>query len=200
MKVTFIGDTHGDMDFYKYIVENNENTYHVGDFGFTKEWTWLEIFLTNIKQKRPNDIHLVNMGNHDNTQFVDSEFSCGDYSYKNGIFTIRGANSIDKNIRWQGVNYWDNEELNYVQGCAAHLSFVNNKPKVVVTHDCPQSICRDLFSINEKSFTRVMLEQCYLQHQPDVWVFGHHHKDIDLTIGRTRFICLGINKTITLDV
>jgi hypothetical protein len=197
---TFIGDTHGDLDYYKYIVEKSKNTYHVGDFGFRKEWIWLEMFLENLKKKRPNDIHLINMGNHDDTSFVNSQFSCGNHSYKNGIFTIRGANSIDKNIRAAGINWWDNEELNYIQALAAYDLYIKEEPRIVVTHDCPQSICNDFFSINEKSMTRTTLEQCYLQHQPDIWIFGHHHKDIDITIGKTRFVCLGINKNLTIDV
>lgn len=65
------------------------------------------------------------------------------------------------------------------------------RPKIVVSHDCPQSVMMQLFRYPEKSQTRTMLEMMFQEHQPELWIFGHHHKSKDEIInGGTRFICL----------
>jgi hypothetical protein len=32
-------------------------------------------------------------------------------------------------------------------------------------------------------------------HQPDLWLFGHWHRNRDLRMGQTRFICVGEKET-----
>jgi predicted phosphodiesterase len=41
-----------------------------------------------------------------------------------------------------------------------------------------------------KTATSSLAQQMYTIHKPDLWIFGHHHKSFDETIGGTRFICL----------
>lgn len=106
------------------------------------------------------------------------------------MFTIRGAYSIDKHIRKEGVDYFPNEELDYNQINKAIDLYKEKKPKIVVSHDCPQSARENLFSITDKSITSNGLERLLEEHEPDLWIFGHHHKSVNTMIGNTNFVCL----------
>lgn len=58
MKLTIIGDVHVKIHEYKKIVDNCQFSICVGDFGFKKEWDWLQ---SNFGGSN----HYVNPGNHD---------------------------------------------------------------------------------------------------------------------------------------
>jgi hypothetical protein len=63
----------------------------------------------------------------------------------------------------------------------------------MVTHDCPESIARNLFlemKISFPSITRQALDGMLNIHRPNIWIFGHYHQSIDTVINGTRFICL----------
>lgn len=44
------------------------------------------------------------------------------------------------------------------------------------------------------------LQAMFEIHQPDIWIFGHHHKSIDTIVNGTRFICLKEADYITIDL
>jgi hypothetical protein len=62
----------------------------------------------------------------------------------------------------------------------------------MVTHDCPMFF----YSTGLKkqiiipSVTAQALDSAFEKHQPELWIFGHHHVNVDVTIKGTRFICL----------
>lgn len=193
MKLTIIGDVHGKVHEYKKIIDNCEFSICVGDFGFESEWAWL------IKQKNNSEIpwnHWINMGNHDYIPY----YHVYGPSMKNhmfwpneSIFTVRGAESIDKHLRNEGLDWFPNEELNYKEQLEAFDLYCKVKPKIVISHDCPQSVMERIFKMGwsyGKTQTRTMLEMMFQEHQPNWWFFGHHHESKDEVINGTRFICL----------
>lgn len=195
MKLTIIGDVHGKIERYKEIIDNCEFSICVGDFGFKEEWDW---HITTIKGR-----HWINPGNHDFGPYMKTTLPSTrnfgwwpDYQ----LMTIRGAESIDKHFRTEGIDWFANEELNYQEQLAAFDWYCKVKPKIVISHDCPQSVMTSLFGYPEKSQTRTMLEMMFQEHQPDFWVFGHHHKNKDVQIGRTRFVCLNELETLTFEI
>ena len=182
--LTIIGDVHGKIQQYKAIADQCESSICVGDFGFKKEWDWLEHNVDDMK-------HHIIMGNHDYYPYVtNSPYSLMDASYTDEIFTVRGANSIDKHLRTEGLDWFANEELTYREGLEVFDKYCDLKPKIVISHDCPQSVMTSLFGYSEKSNTRNLLEAMFEAHKPDLWIFGHHHRSKDITIFGTRFICL----------
>jgi predicted phosphodiesterase len=192
-KITFIGDVHGKLEQYKKIIDNCDESICVGDFGFKKEWDWAVKNLTNLK-------HWINQGNHDDPSYRKKIPSLGRFShYENKIFTVAGADSIDKHLRTEGVDWFPNEELNYQEQLEAFDLYCNIKPNVVVSHDCPQEIMKQLFGYPEKSQTRTMLQAMLNEHQPDVWIFGHFHTTIRIKIHNTEFICLNELEKFTID-
>jgi Icc-related predicted phosphoesterase len=141
--------------------------------------------------------HRINFGNHDDYTYLNAAHSLGDWSVsKNGIMTVRGADSIDKYRRIEGLDWWPNEELNYDQMKHAIDTYILTKPKIMITHNCPREVSNDLFGIMEKSITTNGLQAMLEYHQPDLWVFGHHHKSKNEVINGTRFICLAELETL----
>ncbi len=182
-KITIIGDVHGNIGKYHDIVMNNDTTLCVGDFGFQKEWDW------HIKNIDGNS-HRIVMGNHDYLPYLYKKPSLGDFGMYSGVFLVRGAYSIDRVHRNEGLDWFSNEELPYNHAFMCLDLYTKMRPRVVVSHDCPQSVVTSLFGYPEKSQTRKLLQAMFDEHQPELWVFGHHHKHKDANILGTRFICL----------
>ncbi len=180
-----IGDVHGKVNDYWKIIQKykDQHSIQVGDFGFKKEHEW---FLGNIDCKK----HKINFGNHDDSTYLNKAHSMGDYSFDQGIMTIRGAYSIDKSFRTENIDWWANEELNYQEMQMAIDFYELNKPKIIISHDCPHEVRQYLFGINDKSMTTNGLQSMFEIHQPDIWIFGHHHKSRNDIINKTQFTCL----------
>lgn len=188
-----IGDVHCKINRYSEILKTcwmQHHTIQVGDFGFKKEHQW---HLDNID----NSQHHVNFGNHDDYTYLDKAHSLGDFSIsKSGIMTVRGADSIDKYRRIENRDWWPNEELNYDQMQKAIDAYILTKPKIMITHNCPREVSNELFGKMEKSITTNGLQAMLEYHQPDLWVFGHHHKSKNEVINGTRFVCLAELETL----
>lgn len=187
MNVTIIGDVHGHIKEYKEITDQCDISICVGDFGFEKEWDW------HTKYIKGN--HSIVMGNHDYYPYLDTHpASLRNWNFLPGlnIFTIRGAKSIDKHLRVEGRDWFANEELTYAEGLEAFDAYVKYKPKIVISHDCPQSVIEAMFKYAwmDKSITTQLLQTMFEAHQPNLFIFGHHHSSKDMTINSTRFICL----------
>lgn len=179
-----IGDVHGKINKYHQMIRRYGcKTIQVGDFGFKLHHNW---HLKNVD----SDNHKINFGNHDDYNYLHSKHSLGDYSYFDGIMTVRGAYSIDRWLRTEGLDWWCNEELSYADMQNAIDFYVDKKPDVMITHDCPRSIRKQVFNIHEKSITSDGLQAMFESHQPKLWIFGHHHKDMSEIIDGCRFICL----------
>lgn len=193
--ITIIGDVHGKVYQYSHILnklDKDSETIQVGDFGFRTHHEW---HINNVDSNK----HKINFGNHDDYTFLNKPHSLGNYSYLNDeIMTVRGAYSIDKEYRTEDVSWWKNEELNYQEFQEAIDFYSDKKPKIMITHECPQEIRRFLFNIEEKSITSNGLQSMFEIYQPDLWIFGHHHKKKCELINGTKFICLGELDTIDL--
>lgn len=182
-----IGDSHGKVEEYFAILKAHptHDSIQVGDFGFKEQHDW---FLNNVDFIN----HKINMGNHDYIPYVNKMHSLGDFSYNKttGIMTVRGAKSIDRGMEAEGIDYFKDEELNYGRMQEAIDYYCEKKPSIMVTHDCPKEVCKQMFGIEENSMTKQGLQAMFEIHQPKLWVFGHHHKSRRETINGTQFICL----------
>jgi len=183
--ILIIGDVHGKVNEYKKIINNCHQSIQVGDFSVDAEdHRWAEENLP------PN--HWINFGNHDDASFLTSDHSCGDYQLFSqfNLMTIRGAYSIDRQYRYQGINWWDEEEMGYSSQISTLDFYKQIKPRIVVSHDCPSFIADIFFGITDHSSTRRFLRELLTYHKPDMWIFGHHHKSKRQLIDGTLFISL----------
>lgn len=204
--ITFIGDVHEKLDGYFSIIEKVREdgfTYCVGDFGFKEHWDMLYANIPIMETR-----HRINMGNHDYTPYKNQRISTGDFSFdpNTGVFTIRGASSIDKSKRMEGYDWFRDEELNFTESMYALDAYEKHRPDIVVSHDCPENICNLLFGYTDKNHTRKLLQEMLDIHRPKLWVFGHHHKYVTSIYGidgeerQTKFVCLTELQPLTIQI
>lgn len=188
---TVIGDVHGKIIDYERIIHSHVKTICVGDFGFKSHWDW---HIKNVD----SDSHRIVMGNHDYTPYVYRKPSLGDFGVFEDFFVVRGAYSIDRAFRTEGLDWFSDEELSYEYALRCFDLYEKAKPEIVLSHDCPHSIRHTLFGITDKSDTSNLLEAMFQCHKPKIWIFGHHHKSKNINIKNTNFICLAELETLNL--
>lgn len=204
--VRFIGDVHGKFGRYKTLLADSPYpTIQVGDMGlgFRNRATGAWSSNPPYDQMAAGG-HLFIRGNH------DSPGACARHSQwiKDGtvvddMMFIGGALSIDKEYRTEGFSWWADEELPQQRLDALVHECAIVKPKIMVTHECPESIAEiivgripDLRGGRIKldprfaSRTRVAFQEMFEAHQPKLWIFGHWHVPLDEAVAGTRFICL----------
>jgi Calcineurin-like phosphoesterase len=198
--IRFIGDTHAKFPLYRAIatapVETDDPTnkifvpsIQVGDFGMG---------FKTAPILAPE--HRFIRGNHDNPQLCAehpnwiADGAVEDLPSGGKMMLIGGALSADKEMRVEGVTWWQGEEL--PQAALNRLTevYADVKPTVMVTHDCPEVVAWDLFPGHMKFYypsrTRQAFQMMLAIHKPDRWIFGHWHKGRNTVIGSTQFICL----------
>lgn len=207
----FIGDVHGHFDRYIDIIKDASGrpTIQVGDFGIGFQNSIEHI----LQEDFPAGEHYFIRGNHDDPDRCLNQYSHfnpdnkgpvfiqdGHPFHLNGtvFFPLGGALSIDKQWRTPGVTWWEGEELTVsrLDECI-QVAEKLDRCDVVVTHDCPDFLVPYLKNNGQEkdrwpSRTRQALDSVFefIGKKPKVWVFGHWHKSLDITINDTRFICL----------
>lgn len=202
-----IGDIHGAVNDYKaYSIGNFDGpTIQVGDFGigFGQSDYWHE----SVNDFHSDGTHRFIRGNHDNPA-VCKEMTgwIRDGKIENDVMFVGGAWSIDNPDappgwyqRTEGVDWWPEEECSMQQFQHFIDVYATVKPRVMITHDCPQCISHEMFfnsgfltGPEYRTRTAQALEAMLNIHQPDEWYFGHWHKTMQYQYGRTMFHCIGI--------
>jgi Icc-related predicted phosphoesterase len=185
----FIGDVHGRMKEYTTVTSGCDSSVQVGDFG--AGFVPLPILSVN---------HRFIRGNHDNPEICRqspnwiADGTCETIN-NNRLLFIGGAWSVDRRFRTEGVDWWPDEECSWQILDQCIDSAQSHKPNVIVTHDCPYSLLGDLFGPHATRYmgnrTSQALDAVFDTHKPELWIFGHHHVDIQKNISGTEFVCLG---------
>jgi len=68
--------------------------------------------------------------------------------------------------------------------------YIKDKPKIIISHDCPNIVRKYFFNISDKSLTTNGMQFMFDSYKPDLWIFGHHHKSKNEVIEGTKFVCL----------
>lgn len=194
-KIRIISDLHGNSRKHREIIKDSDYSIQIGDLGFNYS------YLGQIDGLK----HKVFRGNHDHVGMQNHANYLGEYGYfdLNGVagYFISGAHSIDRAWRKENVNWWSDEQLSYMELVGAYDLYQFQKPEFVLSHDCPASVSKIIgnpeilnnFGHNPETYTNATqecLEECFEFRQPKLWIFGHYHIRKELTIGRTKFICL----------
>ena len=199
MKTRFIGDIHGKFHLYDRMVTDVAQSIQVGDFGvgFSSYDESDTIF--------PGGNHRFIRGNHDNPAACKEHPNwIADGTIEGNTMYIGGAWSFDQAYRTIGVDWWDDEQCSMGGFYKLYSDYTETKPEVMITHDCPQNVSIELFAWlkPEKSYVNVTnqgLEAMLAIHRPKLWIFGHWHTDIDVTLDGTRFLCLNEGSWIDID-
>jgi hypothetical protein len=124
-------------------------------------------------------------GDKDDSEYLHSAHSLGNYGMYNGIFFIRGAKpqiSFGSDRNSKELSYYD------MQQCA--ISFGINKPSVVIAHDCPFSVYHHFTDNPKITSTNKFLDRLFEIHKPSMFIFTHHNISKEITISGTTYKCL----------
>ena len=200
----FIGDIHGNTKIvtkygYRY---RQDNVIQIGDFGVgfgTEKWPHLPMNCRFIRGNHDNpnvckkSPHWINDGHVEVT------------AKNNKIMFVGGANSIDVGMRTVGIDWWEDEELSYSELNNMINNYEEEKPDVMITHDGPFMIMREMFSVSahkpvNKNRTSDAFEAMIQIHQPKLWVFGHWHQNKTFDFKDTQFRCVAIDNLYSVDI
>lgn len=211
MITRFVGDVHGLKYELGLILGNLPNdvssVIQVGDMGvgFGQGDYWHESLDETLNSVKGRWIR----GNHDNpSQCREMKSWIPDGLIENNMMFLGGAWSIDYAYRAEGKSWWKDEELSYEELDRMLSIYDLVRPRVMVTHDCPLSVSKQLFIDSGKCFSKQQyntrtgsaLEHMFELHQPELWLFGHWHFDEDKVINGTRFICLNELSYVDVDM
>ncbi len=207
----FIGDVHGKYTQYKRILDHCTGSIQVGDMGVGfRRWPHGDWQTNPPHEKMVEGKHRFIRGNHDNPNVCKGHSQwIPDGRIENDTMFIGGGLSIDKAYRVEDYSWWPDEELEYLNLRALIEVYDVARPKVMVTHDCPESIALHIVQlllipgttkVDFPSRTRIALQQMLEIAPPKLWVFGHWHFPLDQVINSTRFVCLAELQTIDIDV
>lgn len=188
--IRIIADVHGCNDQYLEITKNCDYSIQLGDMGFSYD---------HLDQLNPEN-HKMFAGNHEHFEKLKHnppKHYLGRFgSYELGgikFFWIGGAYSVDKKYRIEGRDWFPDEELSFAEQKACHEMYMDIKPDLVLSHDCPESV-KHYFITNdwklEPSTTNLMLQVFFHIHKPKLWCHGHHHVNYRVEYEGTQFICL----------
>lgn len=210
----FIGDVHGKYGPYKKIIAQRAGTIQVGDMGvgFRRiggyrdgEWAQNPPHYAMLAGN-----HRFIRGNHDNPERcrAHSQF-IPDGTVDKGVMFVGGGVSVDRAMRIEGYSWWKDEELSQKEADQMMTVFEYEKPRVMVTHDCPESVALELARLSMRvnkldpqhsSINRQLFEAMWQKSPPQLWIFGHWHYSFDQVVNGTRFICLAELEYRDLDI
>lgn len=208
MKYKLIGDIHGKYEIYKDVIRHSKHpTIQVGDFGrgfYPFKDKRVEEFMSEMPLS-----HRFIRGNHDAPKDCKkSAFWIPDGTIENNMMFTGGAWSIDYAWRVKDRDWWADEELSYTELEQQVELYATAKPDIMITHDCPASVAKQLFvdedrTIHKSALIKTRTGQAYEAmfkiHKPKIWVFGHWHYTLHETIKGTQFVCLNEFDTAILD-
>ena len=191
-KILILGDIHGDFGTMNQLIskKNPEIILQTGDFGF---WPHMNTFRTdsfgnNIREEKKilkiNNAKLYWCdGNHEDhwelKKLTSNEIWPNVFYMKRGsiltlpdgrnVLFMGGANSIDKNSRTLGIDWFPEENLTYAD--------VESVPKdakidIVISHTCPNEFDIGCYDVDSNRYALSYILDTF---RPSLWYFGHWH-------------------------
>lgn len=181
-----VGDVHRKILLFEDIVRRStaNRIVQLGDFGYKSDYEWL------AENCDPDRVKII-QGNHDYYLAKNLPHVLGNYSFLDElIFTVRGADSRDKRMLKENWTWFAEEQLTYREGMEAYDAYLQAKPEIVVTHEAPSIVKKQVYGYDDKTITDQLLQGMFEEHQPAIWIHGHHHRHHETVIEGTLFICL----------
>jgi len=106
---------------------------------------------------------------------------------KNILF-IGGADSIDKNMRTIGYDWYPEENINLLEFDMAMA--IEDRIDIVISHTCPSSFDVQGSEGKHIDSNRIALQNILEKYNPSYWFFGHWHKSQNGKYKDTYWECL----------
>ncbi len=205
----FIGDVHGDFQRYRQLIAEVEQSVQVGDMGIG--FCTVDADGAITRPEPPFDVmeregsHRFIRGNQDDPGECRAQKLWIEDGHAEGdMFFCGGAKSANPAARTEGLNWWPDEELSPGEFKQVSEKYLDLKPGLMITHDCPHAVADLILSENQPgksaalTQTRQSFQAMWQRHEPDIWIFGHWHLSMDKKIAGTRFVCLNLTEAIDL--
>jgi hypothetical protein len=201
-KYRLIGDVHGKYKRYKKIIAERPNTIQVGDMGVGFRRT--QGYRAGSFCENPPHYamlagnHRFIRGNHDNPSECSRHSQwIADGTVENDIMFVGGADSIDKEWRIKDYSWWENEELSREDFKRIREVYKFARPRVMITHTAPTEATTYMLDqvlrqvrLGPSTVSEDEFQQLLQIHRPELWVFGHWHHHLDVSIDGTHYVCL----------
>ena len=204
MKLRLISDIHGNLHKINEIrqsVHRYDLTVQLGDYG-------IGFGVNSTLDTIDSDRFKILFGNHDDFDALSKyphaldRYGILEFAGEK-IFYVGGAQSIDRDRRTPGLNWWTNEQLEYreVNDCLDLWEANCANIDLVLSHDCPINVGQSVlgFFPNENTTNRLLYEIWKIKESKE-WYFGHYHRIFNKQIGKTNFHCLPINGEVVLEI
>jgi hypothetical protein len=176
----------------------------LGDFGFHE--TYSELFHSDIC----HDKHKILLGNHDDYKTASKMRNVlprYGRDWKGALlFYVSGAMSPDRHIRQsEGEPWYSEEEMSFPEMFGCYTAYKDNAraPDIVIAHTAPTIMKKHMLG-NHDSFmsenfgyhdgfvenTTLLLDKLIKYTAPKFFICGHFHRDFDMEVQGTRYICL----------
>jgi len=203
MKIILTGDIHNEFPKLNALISKKKPDLVIccGDFGYWPKVPW-GTPLSKIKTQGAKILWCD--GNHEDHWSLKERKSDeiepniiymprgSIYKLDDGrtILFMGGGDSIDKNMRKIGVD-WFPEEI-VTQKDLYDLPQV--KVDIFVTHTCPEELVHDMIKFNPAKFgdpSTIALSELWRIYKPNLWFFGHWHKYKEMDMFGTKCYALG---------
>ena len=198
MKVNILSDIHGNTHYLDRLARKTDDLIiQIGDFGFANDWKVLSNY-------SPDKVKVVG-GNHDEYPIVNQyPHYLGDYGLIPGfdmkVGFLRGAYSIDRYCRIEGISWWPEEQISYPDLWKFLDWYEIEKPDVMITHcSTITGLHRCVHPVFSYSRTETVLEEAFKIHPPKIHVHGHLHVSKKYDVGKTKCICLNVHESREFD-
>jgi len=221
-KILMVGDIHGDWESLNQLIAGTKPNIiiQVGDFGYWPHMDGSSTFSHYCDIWKQNGIENGDCkifwcdGNHENHDVLDllvSAYGKDDpIEVMNNVFymprmsTIKindevflfigGADSIDKQYRIKGISWWEQETIKQKD--------IYNLPNIdiviVISHTCPMVAfehIKPFYGEKKTDPSCIALQTVFSESNPNMWFFGHFHKENVFDHNECQFYGLGMPRT-----
>lgn len=121
--------------------------------------------------------------------------------WDNGVLFIGGANSIDRNFRIEGRDWFAEESLSY--GQIDRILNIKHPVHTIISHECPLYFWERAFTYQWYEHINTVTKDLNLilqEFNPKRWIFGHHHVSLTKEIDGCLYTCLKEGEKWELDI
>jgi len=186
----FIGDVQGNWKQYQNICKSVTKTVQLGNFGVTSDRTPAEIEAMNEFMASTDNRFI--RGNNDDPELLDKLSGyIPDMTVEGDTMFFGGAAKTEDHLD-ETLPQFPETSITYMK--KAIREYAKAKPRVMITHDGPEDIVREMFLFYRRdylSITRQGFAKMLSIHKPQFWIFSHWGIKAHYVKGPTEFIAFG---------
>lgn len=207
MNIIATGDIHGRFEYLNALINKYKHRLDLviccGDYGYWPNHN------DDYKKIRTHGIPVLWCdGNHedhwalrdrDSDEVSENVFYMprgSTYKLEDGrtIMFMGGGDSIDKNARELGVDWFPEETISQTD----MMNLPDVKIDIFVTHTCPTELYHIMvkyYYLKDMEPSNHALSELWGIYQPDLWLFGHWHHYKEGKLGNTRWYSLSCTES-----